>query len=130
MTDLAVPITRGQVEDECRIVSEHLGPVRVLHVIGRLDWATAADICDRIRDEDIDPTVIVDIRRAVDVGSADIGALMTIAAEILRRGRQLVFVSDDVVNVEMLRQLQLDRVAPIFGSQAEALNWLGGSPDS
>ena len=57
--------------------------------------------------------------------SAGTGALLVAAAEGARRDQQLVVVCVDPVEVEVVRGLQLDLIVPIFGSQAEALSWLG-----
>jgi anti-anti-sigma factor len=125
MTELATPTTRVEVEHECRIFSEHLGAIYVVHVQGHLDWATAAQFRECMRDSYLDATVIIDLSRTVRMDSAGTGVLVSAAAETASRGQQLVVVSADPVEVDVLRSLQLDLVVPIFASQAEALAWLG-----
>jgi anti-anti-sigma factor len=125
MTELSAPSTQVPVEHECQIASEHVGPVCVVHVNGPLDWATAAQFHDRMCDEYTDSKVIVDLSHSARMDSAGTGVLLGAAAEAARRGQQLVVVSVDPVEVEVLRCLQLDLTVPIFGSRAEALNWLG-----
>jgi anti-anti-sigma factor len=125
MTDLAAPVTPAPVEHECQIVSEHFGPVRVVHVSGRFDWATAPQFCERVRDQYTDPAVILDLSLTTTIDSAGTGALLTAAAEAMRRGQQLVVVSVDPIEVEVLRYLELNLVAPVFASLADALQWLG-----
>jgi anti-anti-sigma factor len=124
MSDLGAPTTKVPVAHECEIVSEHVGPVCVVHVEGPLDWASAAQFHDRMCDEYTDPTVIVDLSHSVRMDSAGTGALLGAVAEALKRGQQLVVVSADEVEVDVLRCLQLDLTVPIFSSQIDALSWL------
>ena len=123
MTDLAPP-TQTPLEHECQIVCERVGPVCVVHVNGHLDWATAAQFRDCMRDEHCEPSVIVDLSRTLSVDSAGSGVLLATAEQAVSRGQQLVVVSVDPVETEVLRYLDLDLVAPVFASLAEALGWL------
>jgi anti-anti-sigma factor len=125
MTELAAPPTRTLVEHECQIVVDHVGPACVVHVNGQLNWATAAQFRDRMRDVHSEPTVIVDLSRTLGMDSAGTGVLLATADQAISRGQQVVVVSVDPVEAQVLRYLDLHLVAPVFGSLTEAWRWLG-----
>ena len=125
MNESAASITRTPVEHGCQIVSEHVGPISVVHVTGGFDWATAPQFCEQLRDQCTDPTVVIDLSHTTTIDSAGTGALLAAVVEAKRRGQRLVVVSVDPIEIEVLRDLDPNLVAPVFGSLAEAFGWLG-----
>ena len=103
---------------ECQIVTELKGAVRVVHLAGRLDWATAGTFRDRMRDDWRDDLLIVDLSRMTGVDSAGTGVVLAAAARARHRGQQLVIVTVDPVLVEVLSCLGPS--VPVVSSPAQA----------
>jgi anti-anti-sigma factor len=108
---------------DCRIVHAERGPVRVVQVIGRLDWVTGGSLRDFMRDDCLDPAVIVDLSAAA-FDSAGNGDLLAAASRAKSRGQQLVVIAADRSQLEVLSVTGLGLVVPIVLSEEEAMGWL------
>jgi anti-anti-sigma factor len=114
------PVTKHQ----CQIDVEHAGPVRVVRVRGRLDWATAASFRDRLRDEWTSGPLVIDLGGASGMDSSGTGVVLAAVARAQRRGQPLVLVSLDPILKEVLSSPSLGLSVPIVGSCAAALHLL------
>jgi anti-anti-sigma factor len=103
---------------ECRIDTKLTGVVRVVHVTGRLDWATASSFRDRMQNDWTDEMLIVDLSRMSGVDSAQTGVLLAAAARARQRGQHLVIATVDPILVEVLASLGPE--VPIVNSPAQA----------
>jgi alcohol dehydrogenase, propanol-preferring len=107
---------------ECRLVNVQAGDVRVIQVLGSLDWATEGDFRDLMRDHCVDPAVVVDLSSASE-DAAGTGVLLEATAGARRRGQQLVFVVPEGIERDVLLSAGLNEVAPVVTSQRQALDW-------
>jgi anti-anti-sigma factor len=108
------------------MVTELKGTVRVVHVSGRLDWATAGLFRDHMRDDWRDEMLIVDLSRMAAIDSAGTGVVLAAAARARHRGQHLVIVTLDPVLIEVLSSLGPS--VPVVDSQAEAWRLLCAPP--
>lgn len=115
---------RAATGHECHIAVEQAGPVRVIRVRGRLDWATAGAFRDRLRDEWTQGPLIIDLGQASGMDSSGTGVVLAAAIRAQRRGQPLVIVSLDPVLIEVLSSPGLGLSSPIVGSPAAALHRL------
>jgi anti-anti-sigma regulatory factor len=120
---LAVPAGSGPAH-ECCLLSDRHGAVRVVRVIGRLDWATEDRVRVLLRDDCPDRNLIVDLSSAI-LDAAGTGVVLAATAMARTRGQQLVFVVADPVELEALTAAGLDIVVPVVASVGDALDWLG-----
>ncbi len=121
MSDPVLTEKRTAVRHDCRLVSEYHGTVRVVRVFGCLDWTTACEFRDLMRDTCTDAMVIVDLGATTRMDSAGTGHLLTATARTKRRGQQLVMVVADPLMLEVLTGTGLDGVVPVVASVSEAL---------
>src|ERR1700677_3989972 len=100
MTENSEAKDPAAISHPCRLVSELHGPVRVVTVVGCLDWATVGTFRDLLRDECTDPAIIVDLGQTKHIDGAGTGAL--VAASVLARQRPqwLAVVTSDPVERE------------------------------
>jgi anti-anti-sigma regulatory factor len=120
---LAVPANVAS-SHECCLLSGLHGAVRVVRVVGRLDWKTDIRFRDLLRDECPERSVIVDLLNA-SLDAAGTGVVLSATARARKRGQQMVFVIADPVELEVLASQGLGFVVPVVASVSEALNWLG-----
>jgi anti-anti-sigma factor len=112
---------------ECGLVDELDGGIRVLHVTGRLDWASERKFLDYMCDDCADSSVIIDLSDAV-LDSAGTGALVATATRARQRGQRLALVVPDAVELEVLRRLGVDDLLPLVASESEAVAWFVARP--
>ncbi len=124
MSDSVVAEKRATVRHDCRLVSEFHGTVRVVRVFGCLDWTTAGEFGDLMRDECTDATLIVDLAATTRVDSVGTGHILAATALTKTRHQRLVMVVADPLLVEVLAATGLGAVVPIVASVSEALLWL------
>ena len=106
----------------CHIDSNFAGQVRVVRVTGRLDWVTAGELRDLLRDECSNPAVVVDLRATTGIDSAGVGILLAATARMRERGQQLAFVATEPFLVGVLCSTGLEMVVPIVDTETEALS--------
>jgi propanol-preferring alcohol dehydrogenase len=107
---------------ECHLVDVQAGAVRVIQVLGSLDWDTETEFQDLMRDHCTDPAVVIDLSGASE-DAAGTGLLMAAMARARRRGQQVVFVVPEGIEREVLLSLGLSDVVPVVTSRREALDW-------
>jgi anti-anti-sigma regulatory factor len=112
---------------ECYLVSGHDGPVRVVRVLGHLDWATSPRFDDLMRHDCTDREVIIDLSSTTS-DAAGTGNLLVATAHAKARGQQLVFVVTDPLELAVLESVGLDQVMPIVDSESAGLEWLAAHP--
>ena len=111
----------------CRLVSELHGQVRVVTVVGYLDWSTVGAFRDLLQGGCTDPSIVVDLDQTEHIDSAGNGALVAAALLARRRRQRLVVVTSDPLEREVLDYIGLSIVIPVVTSQPEALNRLNTS---
>ncbi|MGI8750846.1 MAG: STAS domain-containing protein [Acidimicrobiales bacterium] len=121
MSDAVFTEKRTAVRHDCRLVSEYHGSVRVVRVFGCLDWTTACEFRDLMRDECTEAKVVVDLGATTRMDSVGTGHLLTATARTKRRGQKLVMVVADPLLLEVLTTTGLDSVVPVVASVSEAL---------
>lgn len=89
--------------------------VKVLRVIGQLDWATARRFHDLIDAECGDGPVAVDLTLA-QLDSAGTAILLSVVAAAHRRGQPLALVVTDPVATGVLARLQVAEMVPMVDS--------------
>jgi anti-anti-sigma factor len=120
--------TTTTVRHQCRIVTDHRGSVRLVRVSGRLDWATAGQFRDLMRDDCTEPEVVIDLAQTDTADAAGTGVLVAAAVRAAQRGQRLVIVSNDAMLLEVMGYLELDAALPIVSSQEEALLYFDRHP--
>ncbi|MDQ2726905.1 MAG: STAS domain-containing protein [Actinomycetota bacterium] len=132
MNDPALTEKRTKARHDCRLVSEYHGAVRVVRVLGCLDWTTACEFRDLMREECTEAMVVVDLGGTTHMDSVGTGHLLTATARTKRQGQQLVMVVADPLMLEVLTTTGLDTVVPVVATVSEALFWLDaqGSPSA
>ncbi len=124
MTDTMTATTPTRSDHHCDIQDDRIGPVRLVRVVGRLDWYTAGELRDLMRDDMTDPMIIVNLDRA-ELDSTGTGMIMAAAVRARKRGQTLAFVMTNPIEVEVLESLGLPFLAPIVQSEGKALTMVG-----
>jgi anti-anti-sigma factor len=112
---------QNPIERPGQITSDYLGQTRLIRVAGRLDWVTAAELRDLLRDHCADAEVIVDLSATTGVDAAGVGILLASAARFKERRQHLAVVVSDPFLVEVLCSTGLSTVVPVVASESEAL---------
>jgi anti-anti-sigma regulatory factor len=124
MVDTATAPTRRRPDHQCDIEDDRIGLVRIVRVVGRLDWATMGGFRDLMLEKVTEFVVIVNLDRA-ELDAAGTGIVMTTAATAIKRGQTLVFVVTNPIELEVLESLGLSFMAPVVASEREALALVG-----
>ena len=119
--------TTMRPDHRCDIEDDRSGPVRVVRVVGRLDWATVGGFRDLMRDSTGDPALIVNLERA-QLDAAGTGVVMSSTARAKKRGQAVVFVVTNPIELEVLHTLGLSMMAPVVSSEPEALTLVTRGP--
>jgi anti-anti-sigma factor len=117
--------TMEGLEHECRIESDRENGVEVVRVVGALDWATAPQLREYLRQRRPDGVVLLDLTATTHSDSAGVGALLVAAAEASEHGQQLVVVVADAALSGALDAAGLGFVIPMVPTLSEAWGWLG-----
>lgn len=121
MSDPASTANGPAARHDCRLVSEYHGSVRVVRVIGCLDWTTADEFRDLLRDECTDAMVVIDLAATTRMDSTGTGDILSAAARMNERGQQLALVVTDPLQLEVLTETGLGTLVPVVPSVSEAL---------
>lgn len=102
---------------DCRILLDRpdTEKVKVLRVIGQLDWATARRFHDLIDAKCGDGPVAIDLTLA-HLDSAGTAILLSAVAAAHRRGQPLALVVTDPVATDVLARLQVADMVPMVDS--------------
>jgi anti-anti-sigma factor len=115
---------QGPIEHPCQITSDYMGQTRLVRVDGRLDWVTASELRDLLRDHCADPEVIVDLGATTGIDASGVGILLASTARFKEKGQHLAVVVSDPFLVEVLCSTGLPTVVPVVASEAEAFRRL------
>jgi anti-anti-sigma factor len=117
----AGPELSGTRRHGCHFVSETHDKVRVVRVVGSLDWTNEVEFTELIGQGD-EPVLIIDLT-AGRVDAAGTGALVLATEQARDRGRQLVLVATDPVQLSVMISTGLNIVVPVVSSKEEAVTW-------
>jgi anti-anti-sigma factor len=109
---------------ECQLVTEQLGPVRVVKVVGHLDWTTAGSFIRLVCDECRGPALVVDLLGTESIDSAGTAGLVVSTRTAKERGQRIVVVTTDPLVLDVFDSAGLSAIVPVFASTADAMNWL------
>lgn len=129
MSDPAVTANATAIPHDFRLATECYGNVRVVRVFGCLDWKTADEFRDLMRDG-TGALVIVDLGATTRMDSAGTGQVLTATVRAERRGQRLVVAVSDPLLLEVLMATGLDTVVPVVASLPEALLYFGAQVPS
>jgi anti-anti-sigma factor len=122
MTLTTVPTANeAAVCHDCRIVCEHQGQTRLIRVIGRMDRVTAGQFRDLMRDECMEPALVVDLGATEGMDAAGVGVLLAATAQVTGRGQRMVVVVSDPFLLAVLLSTGLATVVHVVATEAEAL---------
>lgn len=102
------------------ITATRRGPCSVVTVMGRLDWASAADFRRMIRDLLAAGPLVVDIS-AARCDAAGNGALIGAAYEVNANGGSMALVTDDGFETEVLEKIGSSPVVRAYRTVGDAI---------
>ena len=111
--------TDGRADHGCRFVSEGRGPVRIVTVIGHLDWTTAGELREVLSEDLMALPVIIDLSQA-QLDSAGTGRLVAGSLRSKERSQPMVVVVTDPVQREVFHTIGLADIIPLVHSIDEA----------
>jgi anti-anti-sigma factor len=108
-----------QADHACGFVTEQVGPVRTVGVVGHLDWTTADEFRQVIDEDLLGSPVIIDLTQA-QLDSAGTGSLVGATLRSQEHSRPMVVVVSDPVQREVLDVVGLADIVPVVHSVDEA----------
>lgn len=106
----------------CHFVSQFHDKVRVVRVVGSLDWKSEPAFVELLREPCKDPILIIDLT-ACRIDAAGTGALVMAAQQARDRRQQLVLVATDPLQLSVMISTGLNLVVPVVSTESEAVSW-------